>query len=180
MKTHLFGKPKVALLFAVAFLALQAAAAAADSIGSGTFVGADRGKPFTVTFKDVYAFRAEDKYINTGQVTVVLLTESLLDKKAITAALKKERSWGVIQGSYGHILKRPFAKLDIDKDGGIRDFYFTPGNYSLDRGKSDIKVNTAKRVEGRWSYDGKLFDETIKIDLRFATDLADVGPPVKN
>lgn len=42
--------------------------------------------------------------------------------------------------------------------------------------KSNVKVNTAKRVEGRFSYD-RVED---KIDLRFATDLAEIGAPVKN
>jgi hypothetical protein len=180
MKTHLSRTRTFGLFFAVAFLALQVAPAAAADSGSGTFVGADKGKPFTVTFNDAYAFRAEDKYDKTERVTVVLFSESPLDKKAITAALKKERSWGATKGSYEHLIKRPFATLNIDQEGSIKEFYLSKGNYNLDRGKSDVKVNSVKRVEGRWSYDGKLFDETIKIDLRFATDLADVGPPVKN
>jgi hypothetical protein len=36
-------------------------------------------------------------------------------------------------------------------------------------------------VEGRFTSDEKsMSGEARKIDLRFATDLADVGPPVKN
>ena len=134
MKTLLCTTPKFGLFFVVAFLALQATPAAADS-GSGTFTGADRGKPFTVKFKDVYAFRAEDKYDKTEQVTVVFLTDSSLDKKAITATLKKERSWGVVTHNFPN--KMAFATLQIDQHGSIKEFYFYPGNYTLNRGKSE-------------------------------------------
>lgn len=57
---------------------------------SGTYVRAPkRKKPLSVTFKDAYAFRAEDN--EKRQVTVVILSELPMDKKAMTAALKKER-----------------------------------------------------------------------------------------
>lgn len=182
MKTHLSGTAKFGLFFAVAFLALLATPAApADSAGSGTFVATGKNSA-SVTFNDVYAFRAEDSYDKTKQVTVVLLTDSPLDKKAMTAALRKERSWGAVEGSYNYLKKMAYAKLDIDQNGKIKDFYlYNRGtNYSLDGGKSDVKVNTAKRVEGSFSYDKPMFGEERKIDLRFATDLADIGPPVKN
>ena len=78
-----------------------------------------------------------------------------------------------------------YAKLDIDQSGEIWSLYFfkPPGsNLNLSgNGKGDVKVNTAKRVEGRYSSDEKSTSgEALKIDLRFATDLADIGPPVKN
>jgi hypothetical protein len=44
--------------------------AAADSSGSGSFVGTIEGKPHTVTFKDVYAFRTENR--QKEQITVVV------------------------------------------------------------------------------------------------------------
>ena len=179
MKTHLFWLPKIGLFFAVAFLALQAApAAAADSAGSGTYVKTDGAKQTSLTFKDVYAFRAE--YSAKKPVTVVILSESPLDKKAMTAALRKEREQKAIRQYLP--VDKAWAQLIVEGDGKIDGFYlFTPPSSHLSRDssrdtKSDVKVNTAKRVEGRFSNDR--VEE--KIDLRFATDLAEIGAPIKS
>ena len=178
MPIHFSASPAFGLCFA-ALLALQAAPApAADSDGSGIFV---EGKEHAVTFKDVYAFRAEDSFDKTKQVTLVFLSESPLDKKAMTATLRKERDKDAIRKYLG----KAYARLTIDHDGKLGHFYlFSPPGNNLNMsgvGKSDVKVNTAKRVEGRFSYDGtSVRGEPRKIDLRFATDLADIGPPAKN
>lgn len=173
--------PKFGLFFAVAFLASQATFAAAADSGSGTFVGAVGTQNVSVTFKDVYAFRAEDS--DKRPVTVVLLSESPMDKKAMTAALRKEReAFALIRGPY--LDNIAYARVRIDQSGEINSFYFfkPPGsNLNLSGiGKSDVKVNTVKRVEGRFSSDEKnMSSGTRKIDMRFATDLVDVGPGVK-
>lgn len=187
MKTHLSPTPKFGLFFAVAFLALQATPALpADSAGSGTFVGADGSVGVSFTFKDVYAFRAEDRSDKTKQVTVVLLSELPMDKKAMTAALKKEPDfWGALSATLNRMT---YATFDIDKDGEIKNFYlFNKSKQSAynqsSGGKSEVKVNTAKRVAGRFSMGEKKSMagyDVQKIDLRFATDLAEIGAPVKN
>lgn len=183
MKTFLSRTPKFGLFFAVAFLALQAAsAAAADSAGSGTYVGTIGTQRASLTFKDVYAFRAEDS--EKKQLTVVILSESPMDKKAMTAALRKERN--VMALSRGPYLDHTaYTKFEIDQTGEIKGLYFfkPPGsNLNLSGiGKSAVKVNTAKRVEGRFTSDEKsMSGEARKIDLRFAADLAEIGPPVEN
>ena len=181
MKTPLSAAPKSGLFFAAVVLALQAAPAAAADSGSGTFVGAVGTQNASVTFKDVYAFRAEDS--DKKQLTVVILSESPMDKKAMTSALKKEReAFALIRGPY--LDNTAYAKIEIDQNGEIKRLYFfkPPGsNLSLSGiGKSDVKVNTAKRVEGRFSSDEKSTSGAArKFDLRFATDLADIGAPVK-
>jgi len=168
------------MFFAVAFLVLQGPPAAAADSASGTFVGQSFGKPASVTFKDVYAFRAETRS-NREPATVVILSESPLDKKAITAALKKARDREAID----KYLDKAFIRLKVEEDGKITDYYFymPPGtnlNVSSNKTKSDVKVNTAKRVEGRFSHeDTDSRGELRKIDLRFATDLADIGPPIR-
>lgn len=178
MKTFLCRTPEFGLFVAVAFLALQATpAAAADSAGSST---ATIGRERTIAFRDVYAFRAVDRYDKKKQVTVVILTESPLDKKAMTAALKKEREAHLlIHGLHPQTM----AYFWIEQSGKIGNFgvFIGGGNQCMGRDvKSDVKVNTAKRVEGRVSDDDKRDTHSCKIDLRFATDLADVGPPVGN
>jgi hypothetical protein len=181
MKTHLSGTSKLGLLFATAFLALQAApAAAAEAAGSGTVA---IGKERPVTFTDAYAFRAEDFSDNTKHVTLVILSESPMDKKAMTAALKKERQKDAVDK---YLMSKAFIRLKVEPDGKIEDYYLfvPPGsnlNASSNKTKSDVKTNTAKRVEGSFSHhDTNSRGEWRKIDLRFATDVADVGPPVKN
>lgn len=182
MKTHLFGTWKLVLFFALAFVALQATPAAAADAGSGTYIGTIGTQGVSLAFKDVYAFRAEDS--EKKQVTVVILSESPMDKKAMTAALRKEReAFALRRGPY--LDNTAYAKLEVEQNGEIRGLYFfkPPGsNLNLSGiGKSDVKVNTAKRVEGRFTSDEKsMSGEARRIDLRFATDLADVGPPVRN
>ena len=180
MKTHLSRIRKFGLLFAVALLALEAApAAAAASAGSGTVT---MGKERPITFSDAYAFRAEDFSDNKQHVTLVILSEAPLDKKAMTAALRKERTKGAISQ---HISKA-YIRLKVEEDGKIQEYYLfvPPGsnvNVSSNKTKSDVTVNTAKRVEGRFFHeDTNVRGELRRIDLRFATDLADVGRPVKN
>ena len=179
MKTHFTVTRKFGLFFAVAILALQAAPAAAADSGSGTYVTTPKGKkPFSVTFKDVYAFRGEDKYDKTKQFTVVILSDSMWDKQAMTAALQKERDWNALDKFL--IPGMAFIRLKIPQDGKINGFYLrSMGPHLLDipGGKITVKVNTAKRVEGSFSFT----DPEGKIDIRFATDLADIGPgsPVK-
>ena len=180
MKTHLSRIRKCGLFFAVALLALETApAAAAASAGSGTVTV---GKKRPITFSDVYAFRAEDFSDNRKHVTLVILSESPLDKKAMTAALRKERQKGAISQ---HISKA-FIRLKVEQDGTIAEYYVyvPPGsnlNVSSNKTKSDVTVNTAKRVEGRFFHeDTNARGELRRIDLRFATDLADIGPPVRN
>ena len=178
MMAQFFRTPKLGLFFAVAFLALQGTpAAAADSAGSGAYVRtAKRGKPLSVTFKDVFAFRAETP--RKEQVTVVILSELPMDRKAMTAALRKERAVMALKtGPY--LDHTAYAQLRIDQNGKIEGFDFDGRgpSVSVGGGKGDLKVNTAKQVEGSFSY----HDYEDKMDLRFATDLADVGPgsPVK-
>ena len=181
MKTHLSGTPKLGMFFAVAFLALEATpAATAASAGSGTVTIA---KERPIAFNDAYAFRAEDS--DKKQLTVVILSESPMDKKAMTAALRKEREQKAIRQYLP--VDKAWAQLLIERDGKIDGLYlFMPPSSHLSRDssrdtKSDVKVNTAKRVEGRFTSDEKsMSGEARKIDLRFATDLADVGAPVKN
>jgi len=179
MKTHLSGTPKFSLFFAVALLALQAApAAAAASAGSGTVT---IGKERQITFSDVYAFRAEDFSDDKKPVTLVILSESPLDKKAMTATLRKEREKGAISKHLG----KAYIRLKVEQDGKITDYYLfvPPGsnlNVSSNTTKSDVKVNSAKRVEGRFSHhDTNARGELRKIDLRFAADLAEIGAPVE-
>jgi len=188
MKTHLSGTAKFALFFAVAFLALQATPAAAADSGSGTFIGTISYQPATVTFKDVYAYRAEDSFDKTKEVTVVYLSESTLDKKAMTAALRKEPArraltkWGKINK---YLDKMTYVMLELDQNGKIKDAYLFSRTGVSEKlpniGKSEVKINTMKRVEGSLSGDEKSKDGDVsKIDLRFATDLVEIGPPVKN
>jgi hypothetical protein len=175
MKTFLCRTPKLGLFFAVAFLALQAVPATAADSGSGTFVGKsyDR-KPFSFTFKDAYAFRAEDP--TYGPATVVILSELPMDKKAMTAALKKERDEMALKMDP---YLAAYVRLEINQKGKIHGYklYSRGSADGNPAGEGDAKVNTAKRVEGSFShnYSGD------KLDLRFATDLADIGPgaPVK-
>ena len=177
MKVFLCRATTFGLFFAVAFLALQGTPAAAADSGSGT---ATIGRERTIAFSDVYAFRAQDRYDKKKQVTVVILSESPLDKKAITAALKKEREASLL-GSY--VNKMAYAEFWIEQSGKIDNFgvFIRGANQCGGRDvKSDVKANTAKRVEGRVSDDDRRDTHYCKIDLRFATDLADVGPPVGN
>jgi hypothetical protein len=166
--------------FAVAFLALQITpAAAADPAGSSTAT-IERGR--TIAFSDVYAFRAEDRYDKKKQVTVVILGESPLDKKAMTAALKKERDASAAM-TIAYLAKMTSAVFWIEQSGKIGNFGVFVGGANQCMGrdvKSDVRVNTAKRAEGRVSDDDKRDTHTCKIDLRFAADLADVGAPVGN
>ena len=179
MTTDRSTPPKFSLFVAVAFLALQAAPAAPADSGSGTYV---QGTSRPVAYKDVYAFRAEDS--GKKPVTVVILSASPMDKKAMTAALKKEKQLMALRR--GPFLDNmAYAQLDVDQSGEIKSLYFfTPPGSNLNLsgiGTSEVKVNTAKRVEGRFSSDEKsMSGEVRKIDLRFATDLADVGPSVRN
>lgn len=184
MTTFLCGMPKLSLFFAVAFLALPGTpAAAADSAGSSTAtIQTNEGKDRTIAFSDVYAFRAEDRYDKKKQVTVVILGESTLDKKAMTAALKKERQL-VAAMDIAHDAKMAFAWFWIEQSGKVGNFgvFIRGSNQCAGRAvKTEVKVNTAKRVEGRVSDDDKRETHRCKIDLRFAADLADVGPPVEN
>ena len=171
--------PKFSLFVAVAFLALQATPAEPADSGSGTFV---QGTSRSATYKDVYAFRAEDS--GKKPVTVVILSTSPMDKKAMTAALRKEKKVTALR--MGPFLDdMAYALIEVAQNGEFRSLYFftPPGsNLSLSgSGTSEVKVNTAKRVEGRFSMEDKsMSGETRKIDLRFATDLADVGPSVRN
>lgn len=181
MKTHFSGASKLGLFFTAAFLALQAVpAAAAESAGSGTVTF---GNERPVTFTDAYAFRAEDFSDNSQQVTLVILSEAPMDKKAMTAALRKERQKNAINK---FLTGKAFIRLTVEPDGKMSDYYLfvPPGNnvnVSSNKTKSEVKTNTAKRVEARFSHhDTNARGELRKIDLRFATDVADVGPPVKN
>ena len=181
MKTHLSGTAKFALFFAVAFLALQATPAAAADSGSGTFVHTTKGeKPFSVTFKVVYAFRVEDTDKNKTQVTVVILSESPMDKKAMTAALKKERDEMALNMDPNFAA---YARIVINQKGeiGAYKFFSRRITESNPGGEGNAKVNTAKRVEGSFSSNYSGNNWGYQLDLRFATDLADVGPgaPVK-
>lgn len=177
MTTLLCRISKLGLFFAVAFLALQGTPVDAADSGSGSVaIGGER----TIAFSDVYAFRAEDRYDKKKQVTIVILTESPLDKKAMTAALKKEREAHLLIGA---LHPRKMAYFWIGQDGKIGHFGVFSGGANQCMGRdvrSEVKVNTAKRVEGRVSDDDKRDTHHCKIDLRFATDLADVGPPVGN
>ena len=174
MKTHLSTAPKLGLFFAVAFLALQITPAAAADSGSGTFVGSVVFDNVSLTFKDVYAFRAEDP--RYGPATVVILSALPMDKKAMTAALRKERDeMALNMDPY----LAAYVRLEIDQKGKIHGYklYSRGESGSFPVGEGDAKVNTAKRVEGSFSY----HYSKNKLDLRFATDLADVGPgtPIK-
>ena len=178
MKTFPCRTSKFGLFFAVAFLALQAApAAAAESAGSGTVT---IGKERPVTFNDAYAFRAEDSA--KKPVTVLILSESPMDKKAMTAALKKGREKDAIDK---YLVSKAFIRLKVEPNGKIEDYYLfvPPGsnlNVSSNETRSDVKINTAKRVEGRFSHhDTNARGELRKIDLRFAADLAEIGAPVE-
>jgi hypothetical protein len=184
MTIRRFAPSKVGLfLVVVVALVLPALpAASAGSSGSGTFVGTIGKERASVTFKDAYAFRAEDSFDKAKQVTLVILTESPMDKKAMTAALRKERDRRAL-GKY--LDNMAYARLEINQDGEIKFLYFfrPPGfNYNLSGGgKSDVKVNTPKRVEGRFSSGStNVSGDARKIDLHFATDVADVGAPVRN
>jgi len=180
MKTRLSGASKLGWFFAAAFLALQATpAAAAEAAGSGTVtLGNDR----PITFTDAFAFRAEDFSDNTQHVTLVILSDAPMDKKGMTAALRKERK----KNAVNKFLTGTFIRLTVEPDGKMTDYYLyvPPGNnvnVSSNKTKSEVKTNTAKRVEARFSHhDTNARGELRKIDLRFATDVADVGPPVKN
>jgi hypothetical protein len=174
MKTFLCRVTTFGLFFAVAFPALQAMPAAAADSGSGTYVGRLALSKVSLTFKDVYAFRAEDP--TYGPHTVVILSASPLDKKAMTAALKKERAETALNMDP---YLAAYVRLVINQKGKIGGYklYSRGSSDSSPAGEGDAKVNTAKRVEGSFShnYSGD------KLDLQFATDLADVGPgaPVK-
>ena len=141
--------------FAVALLALQGTpAAAADCVDSSTAT-IERGR--TLVFSDVYAFRAQDRDDKKKQVTVVILGVSPLDKKAMTAALKKERDASAAM-TIANLAKMGSAVFWIEQSGKIGNFgVFIGGmNQCLGRDlKSDVKLNTVKRVEGRVSDDDK-------------------------
>jgi hypothetical protein len=182
MKTDPFGPVTFGWLCAVAFLALPAAPTAQDAAsGSGTYVGTIGTEATSVIFTDVYAFRAEDAFDKTKQVTVVVLSDSALDKPLMTAALRKERDRRAIAT---YLDTFAYVRLDIDQDGKVKALSLQAADFSYNvsnSGKSDVTLNTTKRVEGRFFIDGKNpRGETRKVDLRFATDLADVGPPVRN
>jgi len=182
MKTQLSGPATFGWLCIVAFLALPATPTAqAAASGSGTYVGSIGTEATSVTFNDVYAFRAEDSFDKTKQVTMVVLTDSPMDKPLMTAALRKERDRRAIAT---YLDKFAYVRLDIDQDGKVKALLLQTANssYNLSNsGKSDVTVNTTTRVEGRFFIDGKNpRGETRKVDLRFATDLANVGPPVRN
>ena len=182
MKSFLSRAPKFGLFFAVAFLALQATPVAAADSGSGTYVSTINKKTISTTFKDVYAFR----YVDSGkEVTMVLLTNSPMDKKAMTAALRKKPKLSTIETFGNYLDGMEKATLKIDQNAITYLHFYSPPNYNknvIGNNKSDVKVNTAKRVEGSFSWS---IDETSKggeahkFDLRFATDLADVGRPVE-
>jgi hypothetical protein len=181
MKNFLSRVPQFGAYFIFAALSLAiTSASAADSNGSGTYVGQAFGKPVTVAFKDVFAFRGESGS-DREQVTVLILSETPLDKKAMTAVLKKSRD----RKSIEKFLDKAFIRLKVEDDGKMSDYYLyvPPGsniNVSSNKTKSDVKVNTAKRVEGRFSHDDTdSRGESRKIELRFATDLADIGAPIK-
>ena len=162
MKTFLCRTPKFGLFFADVFLALQITPAVAADSGSGTLVITEKGGiPFSVTFKDVYAFRAETP--GKTQVTVVILSESPMDKKAMTAALRKERKVGAL--SMVPSLNMTYAKLEIHEDGEGKIEKFTivktGASYSGSGRDSDVKVNTAKRVEGSFSYNEPHFGDQL-------------------
>ena len=105
-----------------------------------------------------------------------------MDKKAMTAALRKQRDKDAIDK---YLVNKAFIQLKVEQDGKIEDYYLfvLPGtnlNVSSNKTKSEVKVNTAKRVEGRFSHhDTNARGELRKIDLRFATDLAEIGAAVK-
>ena len=158
------------LFFAVAFLALQITpAAAADSAGSSTATFRDgQGRERTIAFSDVYAFRAQDRYDKKKQVTVVILGESTLDKKAMTAALKKERHASAAM-TIAHLAKMAYAAFWIEQSGKIENFgvFIRGSNECVGRDvKSDVKVNTAKRVDARVSDDDKRDTHYCKIDRK--------------
>ena len=166
----------------ISFLMLGGAPAmAADSTGAGTYVGKVVNTQASITFKDVYAFRAVG---SRGPEIVLYLTDKPMDKKAITAALRKERKASVLLfGPYLDGMAK--AKLEI-RGGEVTYLYlFAPPGSNLNLGGSEIeslgklelKVNNDKRIEGRFFTDGAVKPGAPgKIDLRFATDLADVGP----
>lgn len=173
----------------VALFTLRAApVVAAESVGAGTYVGKVASTQASLTFRDVYAFRAVS---SSGKPEVVLyLSDKPMDKKAITEALRKQRKASVMLfGPYLDGMAK--AQLEI-RDGEVTSFYlFAPPGSNLNLGGSEIeklgklelKVNTDKRIEGRFFTDGAVKPGAPgKIDLRFATDLADVGPgkPVEN
>jgi hypothetical protein len=180
MKTFLRRTPKFGLFFVVAFLALQASPAAAADSGSSTYVSTINKKSISTTFKDIYAFR----YIDSGkEVTMVILTNSPMDKKAMTAALRKKPNLSTINTFGNYLDDMEKATLKIDQNAVTSLHFYSPPNYNRNViGKSAVTVNTTKRVEGSFSWSD---DETSKggeahkFDLRFATDLADVGRPVE-
>lgn len=181
MKNFLSGMQRFSSYFIFAVLSLMiASASAADSNGSGSYFGQAFGKPVTIAFKDVYAFRGASRS-DGEQVTVLILSETPLAKKAMTTALKKSRDRTAID----KYLEKAFIRLKVEDDGKMSDYYLyvPPGsniNVSSNKTKSEVKVNTAKRVEGRFSHDDTdSRGESRKIELRFATDLADIGLPIK-
>lgn len=80
-------------------------------------------------------------------------------------------------------LNMTYARLEIHEDGEGKIEKFTivktGASYSGSGRGSDVKVNTAKRVEGRLSYNEPHFGDQLMMDLRFATDLAGIGAPVR-
>ena len=68
----------------LAWLALLAAPAVAADAGSGTFVGTIDKKPVSITFKEVYAFRAEGSR-KEQQIVVYLTDRTPTDSDSIPA-----------------------------------------------------------------------------------------------
>lgn len=169
------------VFFACACLPMPAAAAAGDA-AYGTFSGVIEGKQVSITFRDIYAFHA----VSSRKVprVVVYLTDSPMDKNAMTATLRKARKTSAIT-TFGTFLDgKAKANLHIE-DGKITYVYlYSPPGQNLnvagtgiaELGKSEVKVS-ATRLEGRFTTDGAVKPGAAgKIDLRLTTDLVDVGP----
>lgn len=178
MTMHGFDRARAWARAGVFLLAALAAlpAARAESTGSGSFVGSIDGKPQTITFKDAYAFRAESPQKEV--VTIVILSEAPLDTKAMTAALKKDRRALAIDD---FIYKLAYARIDVDGKGRVAySVLSVPGkSVGINPNQSEVRVNSAKRIEGTASESWSGGMLAGKLEMRYAVDLADLGPPLR-
>lgn len=170
-----------AILAATMSLAVTAPAMAADTV-TATFAGTIEKKPVSITFKDVYAIRAKSS--RGGERILVYLTDTPMDKGAMTATLRKHRKTSAIT-TFGSFLDGK-SKAHITLEGGnVTNLYIfhPPGSNlnagrseMLERGKNEIKI-AGSRLEGRFTAEGPVEPGTSgKIDVRLSVELADTGP----
>jgi opacity protein-like surface antigen len=156
----------------VAAVVLAAALAPAGASAAGVAGGTFRWNKTPFAMVDAYAFRKPDSFDATKKVTVLILTTTALDRKAIDSALDRESAIdGQVREGKGTSIQLSLG-ADGDLHGLNAQIRTEEGFQSFSTsgtGKVELLTNSAERIAGRVSSEGKksFSDDSYEYELTF-------------